>query len=208
MNILTKTGKNEEVIESLVKDIEEEVKVKKEHYVDGHELFNQMIKYKEQLKTHKENKIEGKLKIPDTIGKAILQIAQRLSSKPNFASYTYREEMISDAIENCLMYLDNFDPEKSKNPFAYFTQITYYAFLRRIMKEKKQTYVKMRAFQNLDQKGEFSHWVKKNSDDIVDDDPYKSYFKISDNDIQFFEKTKNKTKKKEKKTPLDDCMDY
>ena len=75
-------------------------------------------------------------------------IAQRLSYKPNFINYSYREEMISDGIENCISYIDNFDPSKSDNPFAYFTQIIYYAFLRRIQKEKKQLYIKHKVLGN------------------------------------------------------------
>jgi hypothetical protein len=74
-----------------------------------------------------------------------MKIAEGLSHKPNFINYTYRDEMISDGIENCLMYFENFDPSKSKNPFAYFTQVIYFAFLRRIQKEKKQLYVKYKA---------------------------------------------------------------
>jgi hypothetical protein len=74
-----------------------------------------------------------------------MKIAEGLSHKPNFINYTYRDEMIADGIENCLMYFDNFNPDKSNNPFAYFTQIIYYAFLRRIGKEKKQLYVKYKA---------------------------------------------------------------
>ncbi len=75
-------------------------------------------------------------------------IARRLSTKPNFVNYSYREEMISDGVENCICYIDNFDPLKSTNPFAYFTQIIYYAFLRRILKEKKQLYIKHKSFEN------------------------------------------------------------
>lgn len=202
---------NEVVIDELVKDIQTEItepKSKKEHYVDGAKLFSEMVEYKRLLKEHKKLGTGTTIKIPETIGLAVLQIAQRLSMKSNFALYTYRDEMISDAVENCLQYLDNFDPEKSKNPFAYFTQISYYAFLRRIVREKKQTYVKMKAFKELDVKGEFSHWVKKNADDMeITEDPYKSYFKISENDIKYFEgKTKKKKEKKSKKTPLDECM--
>ena len=71
-----------------------------------------------------------------TLVSVSLKIANGLSYRPNFINYTYRQEMISDGIENCLQYIHNFDPEKSKNPFAYFTQIIYYAFIRRIQKEK------------------------------------------------------------------------
>ena len=82
------------------------------------------------------------------MGECILKIANHLSYRPNFINYTYKEEMISDGIENSLQYIDNFDPEKSKNPFAYFTQIIYFAFIRRIQKEKKQTLVKQKMIAN------------------------------------------------------------
>ena len=78
-----------------------------------------------------------------------MKIANRLSYRPNFINYTYREEMICDGIENCLQYVHNFNPEKSDNPFAYFTQIIYYAFLRRIQKEKKQAHVKNKYIENM-----------------------------------------------------------
>ena len=74
--------------------------------------------------------------ITNYLGECILKIANHLSYRPNFIKYTYREEMISDGIENCLQYIDRFDPAKSSNPFAYFTQIIYYAFVRRITKER------------------------------------------------------------------------
>ncbi len=80
--------------------------------------------------------------VTNYIGECFLKIATHLSYRPNFINYTYRDEMISDGIENCLQYVKNFNPEKSKNPFAYFTQIIYYAFLRRIAKEKKQSHIK------------------------------------------------------------------
>ena len=92
---------------------------------------------------------EEKPQVSNYIGECILKIANHLSYKPNFINYTYRDEMIADGIENCIMYFRNFDPDKSKNPFAYFTQIIYYAFLRRIMREKKQLYVKYKATQQF-----------------------------------------------------------
>ena len=85
---------------------------------------------------------ESPPQITNYLGECILKIANHLSYRPNFINYTYREEMISDGIENCLQYIDRFDPEKSSNPFAYFTQIIYYAFVRRISKEKKQQQIK------------------------------------------------------------------
>ena len=120
---------------------------KSNHYVNNKQLYAAMVEYKEKVKLANE---AGTLKppVPNYIGECLLLIANRLSHKPNFINYSYREEMISDGIENCIAYIDNFDPEKSTNPFAYFTQIIYYAFLRRIQKEKKQLYIKHKTLEN------------------------------------------------------------
>ena len=85
-----------------------------------------------------EKRGRKKPEVTNYIGECFLKIANHLSFRPNFINYTFRDDMISDGIENCLQYMDNFNPDKSKNPFAYFTQIVYYAFLRRIAKEKRQ----------------------------------------------------------------------
>ncbi len=85
---------------------------------------------------------DTKPKVPNYVGECFLKIATHLSYKPNFVNYMFREDMICDGIENSLQYIHNFDPEKSTNPFAYFTQIIYYAFLRRIQREKKQLEIK------------------------------------------------------------------
>jgi DNA-directed RNA polymerase specialized sigma24 family protein len=111
------------------------------HYVDNKKLFALMKQYRHDV-GQAEAADDDKPMVPEYVGKCILMIANRLSMKPQFVNYSYREEMISDGIENCISYIDNFDPEKSENPFAYFTQIIYFAFLRRIAKEKKQMYVK------------------------------------------------------------------
>jgi hypothetical protein len=123
-------------------------KQKKKNYVNNKDLLESMIAYKKLCREAEESG-DKTPQIPDYIGKAILLIAQRLATKPNFSGYSYKEEMISDGIENCLQYIQNFDPEKSSNPFAYFTQIIWYAFLRRIQKEKKQTYIKFKASQDI-----------------------------------------------------------
>ena len=111
------------------------------HYVDNAKFLQAMKDWKEQCKDAEEAGDETP-RISDYIGECFLKIANGLSYRPNFINYTYKQEMISDGIENCLQYIHNFNPEKSKNPFAYFTQIIYYAFIRRIQKEKKQTHVK------------------------------------------------------------------
>ena len=118
------------------------------HYVDNKEFLRAMIEFKEICNDAKEKEIE-RPPVSNYIGECFLKIATHLSYKPNFINYTYREDMISDGIENCLQYVENFNPEKSKNPFAYFTQIIYYAFLRRIAKEKKQTHVRNKIIENV-----------------------------------------------------------
>ena len=111
------------------------------HYVNNKEFLEAIIEWKEKVK-EAESSDEDIPPVSDYIGECFLKIAQHLSYKPNFINYTFKEEMIGDGIENCLQYVNNFNPEKSKNPFSYFTQIIYYAFIRRIQKEKKQTHVK------------------------------------------------------------------
>jgi len=111
------------------------------HYVSNKELLVAMEKFRKDCKEAEECG-EDKPKVPEYVGACILKIANGLSNRPNFINYTYKDEMISDGIENCLQYIYNFNPNKSKNPFAYFTQIIYYAFIRRIQKEKKQQHIK------------------------------------------------------------------
>ena len=112
-------------------------KKKSVHYVDNKKFLQAMIEWRETWPDE-----ENIPPVTNYIGECFLKIATHLSYRPNFINYTYRDEMISDGIENCLQYVKNFNPEKSKNPFAYFTQIIYYAFLRRIAKEKKQSHIK------------------------------------------------------------------
>ena len=116
-------------------------KQKKPHYVNNKEFLQAMIDWKATVLEAEAND-ESRPQVTNYIGECFLKIANHLSYRPNFINYTYREEMISDGIENCLQYIDNFDPEKSKNPFAYFTQIIYFAFVRRITREKKQSKIK------------------------------------------------------------------
>ena len=116
------------------------------HYVNNEEFLSVLVKYQKAVRKAKRNK-EPKPPIPNYVGECFMKIAEHLSYRPNFMNYSYRDEMIADAIENCLMYFENFDPKKSKNPFAYFTQIIHYAFLRRIQKEKKQLDIKSKIIE-------------------------------------------------------------
>ena len=119
---------------------------KKQHYVDNEKFLVVMSDYREEYLQAKDNDTELPV-IPDYAGECFLKIAERLSHRPNFINYAFREEMVSDGIENSVMYASNFNPEKSTNPFAYFTQIIYYAFLRIIEKEKKQLYIKYKTME-------------------------------------------------------------
>ena len=121
-------------------------KKKSEHYVNNRELLEALIAYRAEVKEATENDLP-KPRITNYLGSCFLKIATHLSYKPNFVNYMFRDDMISDGIENCVQYIHNFDPDKSRNPFAYFTQIIHYAFLRRIQKEKKQLDIKTKIIE-------------------------------------------------------------
>lgn len=121
-------------------------KKKTENYVNNKEFLEAITVYRKKALEAKEKGLP-KPRVPNYIGECFLKIATHLSYKPNFVNYMFRDEMISDGIENCLQYIHNFDPEKSNNPFAYFTQVIYFAFLRRIAKEKKQLEIKTKILE-------------------------------------------------------------
>ena len=117
-------------------------------YINNKEFYNMLVDYRNKcIEAEEQNKPAPR--VPEQIGNCFVMIATKLATKGNFVGYTYKDEMISDALENCVVAVHSFDPEKSKNPFAYFTQIIWYAFLRRIDKEKKQTYIKYKSLENL-----------------------------------------------------------
>lgn len=172
----------------------------KKHYVNNADFLVALIDYKKRCKEAAQSDKEDP-PIPNYVGECFLKIAEHLSRKPNFVSYSFRDEMIADGIENCIQYFRNFDETKSKNPFAYFTQIIYFAFLRRITKEKKQLYVKYKATQQfgLLDEGEMYEDAEGNM----------RQFELYDNIAEFietFEDAKEK-KKKSKKTGLEKFLD-
>ena len=117
-----------------------------EHYVNNKEFLAAIVAYK--LAILEAEKLEQpKPRITNYLGECFLKIATHLSYKPNFVNYMFKDDMICDGIENCVQYINNFNPEKSKNPFAYFTQIIHYAFLRRIQKEKKQLEIRQKIIE-------------------------------------------------------------
>lgn len=118
------------------------------NYVNNPDFLEALVQYQKSCR-EAEDAGDDRPRVPDYIGTCIFQIGTRLATKPNFSGYSYKEDMISDGIENCLLYINNFNPEKSSNPFAYFTQIIWYAFLRRIAKEKKQMYIRFKSSQHM-----------------------------------------------------------
>lgn len=145
-----------------------------EHYVNNKEFLEALVEYRKKIF---DAQAEGKPRprVPHYIGECLLKIATHLSYKPNFVNYMFKEEMISDGIENSLQYIHNFDPEKSSNPFAYFTQIIHYAFLRRIGKEKKQLEIRNKI---LEKSGYDEVFVDEGS---VDGSNYSDYNSIKEN---------------------------
>lgn len=164
---------------------------KQKHYINNEDFLKALVDYKTRC-VEAETAGKPKPNIPNYIGECFMKIAEGLSHKPNFINYTYRDEMISDGIENCLMYFENFDPSKSKNPFAYFTQVIYFAFLRRIQKEKKQLYVKYKATEMYGILDEFEM--------LEGEDGSTKQFELYENIAEFIETYEDarKTKKAEK----------
>jgi predicted transposase YbfD/YdcC len=120
----------------------------KRNYVNNKDLLAALIQYKKDVIEAKEKGSEIPL-VPNYVAECLMLIANRLSSKPNFASYPFRQDMIMDGVENCLLYMHNFDENKYDNPFAYFTTIIWQAFVRRISREKKQLYIKYKNSQAM-----------------------------------------------------------
>lgn len=151
----------------------------KTNYVDNKLFLKEMTAYRRSVRKAKKDGLD-KPRIPEYVGQCFMLIAENMSHKYNFLSYTFRDEMVSDAIENCVMYADNFNPRKSKNPFAYFSQICYYAFLRRIQREKKQLYVKYKSTE--------LHGVLDEFDQLDDGEGNTRQFEMYDNISEFIEK--------------------
>jgi hypothetical protein len=175
----------------------------KPHYVNNREFSTAVVEYTESVLEAREKDVEEP-RITEYIGTCFLKIAEGLSHKPNFSGYTYREEMVMDAVENCIKAIMNYDVKKATrtglpNAFAYFTQITYYAFLRRIAKEKKHQDIKELYMEHADAAGFMDVGDHKGADGIVERIRFKSQL-IRDRDsaIKNFGK-KIKKKKRSKK---------
>jgi DNA-directed RNA polymerase specialized sigma subunit len=164
------------------------------HYVDNVRFLEEIEQYKKAC-LEAEEAGEDKPIIPNYLGECVLKIATKLANRPNFINYSYKDDMILDGIENCIMYFDNFDPAKSKNPFSYFTQIIYYAFLRRIEKEKKQSYIRGKLIRDTT----IESFETQESDH--DEDFQNSYIGFMQQHGTFDDTFEERRKKKKKKKP-------
>ena len=126
---------------------------KKPHYVNNRDFSEAVMDYATAAqKARKENSQIPK--VTDYIATCFIKIAEGLSHRPNFVRYTYREEIVMDGVENCLRAINNYNIETATrtgkpNAFSYFTQICYFAFIRRIAKEKKQQDIKFKFIEKM-----------------------------------------------------------
>ena len=144
------------------------------HYVNNKEFLEALIDYRQRVAIA-EQRGDPKPQISNYIGDCFLKIATHLSFKPNFVNYIFKDDMISDGIENCVQYIHNFDPKKSSNPFAYFTQIIHYVFLRRIQREKRQLDIKNKILEKTGFDEVFS-----DGSNVIDGENYSDYNSIKD----------------------------
>jgi hypothetical protein len=173
------------------------------HYVNNAEMLESIKKYKANLIEARASEKEEP-RIPEYLGECILKIATRLSHKHNFINYSYRDDMILDGIENCMQCMNSFDPDKSSNPFSYFTQVIYFAFLRRIAKEKKQSYIKGRLIQDM----AFDSFELQGHDDDADfKNAYTAFMQAHANFDDSFIKTKEKKKKVKSEQSLENFIE-
>ena len=174
-------------------------KKKHEHYVNNKDFTAAVAEYVAEINKAKEAD-KTPPRMSEYIGECVYKIATRLSTRPNFINYTYRDEMICDAIENCIQYLGNFNIEKSSNAFAYVTQICYYAFLRRIQKEKKQVFIKQKSIMESDVSIESFQTIDGQYDPALTNTNVE-WLKENMNHVNYEpRKTKKKTKTTKKKT--------
>ena len=173
------------------------------HYVNNAQMLESIKDYREKLLAARANSTEIP-RIPEYLGECIMKIATGLSRKSNFINYSYKDDMILDGIENCVHCMHSFDPEKSSNPFSYFTQVIYFAFLRRIAKEKKQSYIKGKLIQDM----AFDSFDLQGHDDDADfKNAYTAFIQSNSNFDDSFIKNKEKKKKERLKQSLANFID-
>ena len=168
------------------------------NYIDNKKFLEELVSYRQSVADAAANGLD-KPPISNYIGECFLDLAKNISYSSNFINYTFKEDFCSDGVENCIRYMHNFDPAISSNPFAYFTQIIRFAFLRRIKNEKKQTYIKFKSLEisSSEDNEEFRDVIRTHYGSLV---LYKDEF------IKKYEDSMQKPKKV-KASPLDAILD-
>lgn len=138
---------------------------KNQHYVNNKDLYAALVKRKKDVEEADEKGLD-KPQVSNFIGECIMKIAKGLSTKYQFSGYTYRDEMVADAIVHCLRYIDSFDVSKSDNPFSYYTQACYFSFLARIKEEQKETYVRCKKTSEAIMQAQLSNFDGEISEDV------------------------------------------
>lgn len=173
------------------------------HYVDNQKFYQEILNHKKKVNEAREKGLEDP-KLPNYIGECIWKIASKLANKPCFINYSYRDEMISDGIENCILYFNDYNPDIGKNPFAYFTQVIYFAFLRRINKEEKNRYIIYKNFQEtIINNGHAGHLVDGDDNHVMSVNLYDNINDFMDR----FEK-KEAVKKEKRKTAKEGLIKF
>lgn len=191
----------------------------KPHYVNNKEFSQAVVDYCTEVKEWQKEGATSRPIVPDYVASCFLKIAEGLSHKANFVRYTYREEMVMDAVENCLRAIENYNIEAATrsglpNAFAYFTQISWYAFLRRIEREKKQQNIKLKYISEAD----ISSFIERGEDADMGSAPEMSPFvdtlrsridSVKEADREFKEYSKEEKKRKRRSVNVDsDLSDF
>lgn len=175
----------------------------KNEYVNKNDLLQALVKYREDVALAQSENREKPV-VPRYVGECIWNIANGIAMRDNFSNYPFKEDMIMDGVENCLLYLHNFDPEKSNNPFGYFSKIIWYAFLRRISKEKKQMYIR---FKSSDQLIALGQTYEGGDELMMHMNVNMDYINDFIRDYEAKELTKAAAKKKSAEPDNEDCTD-
>ena len=178
----------------------------KKHYIDNDVFFKAMSEWKLDVIIAR-NKNQPDPPVTDYIGECFLKICENIKYRPNFINYTYHDDMVSDGLESCLLYAHNFNPDKSKNAFSYFTQIVFYAYVRRIKKEQKQSFVRYKVIEHeglLNNTANHIETADESDKKILT--AYTDYLKSHDHYGEMIEKQKKKREKKKQVGGLEDFL--
>jgi DNA-directed RNA polymerase specialized sigma subunit len=179
------------------------------HYLDNKKFLEELKSYKQKCRDTPDDQELPELN--EYLVESIMLLCDKLSKRGNFINYPYRDDMVGEAILDCLKAIGNFDPDVGTNPFAYFTSVAWYAFLRKIKKEKKQDKTIYALIKEGNGEGAYTKWLKENGhlDSHASEFDIQEYHRLTDDDVKEIEEAKAKKKKKKtsKKNPKKSVFD-